>query len=63
MIIMTINYPYAFLDNGDRVHVDRIKGSPRNGSIVDYDGENYKVVANNVDESCSSGICDFQPGK
>ena len=57
MKILAINYPMAIIDNGDRIPVERIKGSPRIGCTIDYDGEGYKVTGNNVDPDCVGSQC------
>ncbi len=54
MKIEFINYPYVFTDEGTRIHVEDIKGTPRVGSEID---EQMTIMNSNANSDCVNGVC------
>lgn len=54
MKVEYINYPFVFTDDGKRINVAEIKGTPRVGSELD---EDLKVLNNTTNSDCVNGVC------
>lgn len=54
MKIEFINYPYVFTDEGTRIHVEDIKGTPRVGSEID---SQMTIMNSNANSDCVNGVC------
>lgn len=54
MKIEFINYPFVFTDEGSRLHVEEIQGTPRVGAELDND---LNVMSNVTNSDCVNGVC------
>jgi hypothetical protein len=64
MKIVHIQYPYVITDEGQRIDIDAIHGTPKVGSELVEDefelgGANgyYNILAVTSDSECVSGVC------
>jgi hypothetical protein len=53
MKIEFINYPFVFTDDGRRLHINELNGTPRVGSLID---EEMNIVSGNNDDGCVGGF-------
>lgn len=58
MKIVHIQYPYAIIDDGQRILLDEICGVPQVGYelVVGADGE-YNIRVSSNDSDCVNGVC------
>lgn len=54
MKIEFINYPYIFTDNGKRLNISEVNGTPRVGAMLD---DQLNVLNQAQDSDCISGVC------
>jgi hypothetical protein len=56
MIINYIYPPFIFTDDGKRIRIDELKGTPRVGAELT---EKLEVLTSLVDADCMNGVCNW----
>ena len=57
MIIEYINYPFVYTDDGYKINISQIEGTPRIGSELISNGDFYTISAITSDTECINGVC------
>lgn len=54
MVIEYIDSPFVYTDTGDRLEINKLKGTPRIGSHIN---DNMEVTSGVYDPDCVGGSC------
>lgn len=57
MVIVFIKHPYCFTDDGERLNLDDIEGTPKVGSELKKFKDKYLIKAVTSDSECVNGVC------